>query len=82
MVGLGTRAGVPDLELVHKCAQCGFARASFVELKAKNGRLSADQQQMHWKLQDCGAPVLLCRTLDEVATGLRALGINLRVQLT
>lgn len=72
MVGLGLRAGVPDLEIIHA------GRALFLELKAARGVLSEHQRQMHRKLAYCGCPVFLCRTLAEVESALRGAGVALR----
>lgn len=72
MVGLGVRAGIPDLAIVWR------GRAVFVELKASRGQLSAHQRQMIDKLIYCGAEVMCCRSLECVETSLREMGIPLR----
>lgn len=72
MVGLGLRAGIPDLCVIWR------GQAYFVELKAAKGVLSEHQRQMHKKLIYCGAPVVVCRSLECVEESLREFGVPLR----
>jgi len=72
LVGLGIRAGLPDLLVVHD------GRAIFIELKAKGGSQSLIQKQMARRLAACGCEVFLCRSVDEVELVLRGVGIRLR----
>ena len=72
LVGLGVRAGVPDLAIVH------HGRALFIELKTRTGRLSAAQKQMMQKLIHCGAEVMACRSVRDVEAALRECGVHLR----
>jgi hypothetical protein len=72
LVGLGVRAGVPDLAIVWR------GRALFIELKAAHGVLSPHQRQMHHKLVFCGAAVMVCKSLGEVERSLRECGVTLR----
>lgn len=72
MVGLGVRAGIPDLCVIWR------GQAYFVELKAARGVLSEHQRQMHRKLSYSGAPVMTCRTLACVEHSLREHGVPLR----
>lgn len=72
LVGLGVRAGIPDLAIVWR------GRALFVELKAPRGQLSAHQRQMIDKLIYCGAEVVCCRSLECVEESLREMGVPLR----
>lgn len=73
MVGLGLRAGVPDLAIVYR------SKAYFVELKRPGGgSLSEHQRQFHRKLLHCGCPVMLCRSVEEVEAQLREACVPLR----
>ena len=76
LVGLGLRAGIPDLCIVWR------GRAYFIELKTKDGTPSAIQLQVHRKLIYCGCPVAVCRSVPEVEAWLRAQGMNLMAQCT
>ena len=76
MKGLGLRAGVPDLEVIHR------GRALFIELKAKRGVMSAAQRDMLRLLGFCGCPVLLCRSVPEVEAALLAAGVPLRATVS
>jgi len=75
LVGLGTRAGIPDLCVIY------YGRLMCIELKARRGALSAVQRQMHVKLQHCGVLVLLCRSVADVELGLRTWGVPLRASV-
>lgn len=75
MVGLGLKAGLPDLEIVYD------GTPIFIEIKTEIGRLSAVQRQMHAKLSDCGADVFVCRSLDHVQAVLLEVGVRLRGKL-
>jgi len=72
LVGLGTRAGWPDLEIVWH----GHPPI-FIELKTPKGALSMVQRQEIQKLIHCGAVVMVCRSLAEVEQGLRDCGMRL-----
>src|SRR5262245_24212042 len=72
LVGLGLRAGVPDLEIIHR------GTPLFIELKTARGLLSEVQRQMHRKLAYCGAQTFVCRSLDCVEESLREMGVPLR----
>jgi len=77
LVGLGVRAGVPDLALLHA------GRPLFIELKTPRGVVSSEQRQMHRKLDYCGGLVGVCRSLAEVEEWLRdAAAVPLRARLT
>jgi len=69
---LGVRAGHPDLDFIWR------GRVFCVELKTPRGALSAIQKQRHRKLEHCGCPVYVCRSLDEVLALLREMGMPLR----
>lgn len=72
LVGLGLRAGMPDLLVVHQ------GRALFIELKAPGGVLSSVQRQVIRKLKYCGCLVELCRSVPEVERVLVDAGLRLR----
>lgn len=77
LVGLGVRAGVPDLCII-------FAgRPIFIELKTPHGHLSAAQRQTIDRLRVlCGADVMVCRSLLCVEEALRELGVPLRASVS
>ena len=76
LVGLGLRAGMPDLGFVWR------GRALFIELKTRDGTASAAQLQMHRKLTYCGCPVAVCRSVPQVEAWLRDQGIPLTASCT
>lgn len=70
---MGVRPGIPDLCIVWQ------GRAHWIELKAGKGKPSDAQNAAAGRLAQCGCPpVLLARSLDDVATCLRAFGIPTR----
>jgi hypothetical protein len=76
LVGLGVRAGMPDLGLVWR------GRALFIELKTRTGTASPTQLQMHRKLAYCGVPVTVSRSVPEIEAWLRLQGMPLRAGCT
>lgn len=68
----GFQSGWPDVEVVHK------GRVHFIELKIPKGQVSPAQRTMANKLKYCGAPVCLCRRLEDVYEVLVASGVPLR----
>jgi hypothetical protein len=70
--GLGVKAGIPDLILLHR------QRTYFIELKAKHGTFSAAQRAMERRLIYAGYDVCLCKSVPEVEAALRAVGVPLR----
>lgn len=62
----GTKAGWPDLEIIYE------GRAYFIELKSTKGDTTPVQKSMHTQLRDAGCPVMVCRSLAEVAITLQA----------
>jgi hypothetical protein len=70
--GMGLRAGVPDILIVHE------GRAHWVELKSARGSLSEAQRTTHSALTATGCPVVVCRSLEEVQGALWAWGIPTR----
>src|SRR5215467_3128878 len=71
LVGMGVKAGHPDLDFVWR------GKVFSIELKTPRGALSASQRQRHQKLERCGWPVYVCRSLDEVIAVLRHVGVPL-----
>ena len=76
LVGMGLRAGMPDLGLCYK------GRTIFIELKTPVGRLSPSQRQMHRKLIASGAEVLVLRSLEGVVNALMEMGVPLKARLS
>jgi hypothetical protein len=67
---MGTRAGVPDLVFVR------HGKAYFIELKAPKGRVSEAQSGALTEIQRAGAPVAICRNLDDVLACWRKWGLT------
>lgn len=63
---MGTKAGFPDIIIIYQ------RRAYFIELKAPGQYLSDEQRDIHARLQDCGAAVETCRTIEQIANRLHA----------
>lgn len=61
----GVKAGVPDVCLP---LQAGDFGALYVEMKAKDGKTSADQKDRMKRMSDAGSCVKLCKSWDEAAT--------------
>lgn len=76
MVGLGVRAGAPDLVVYGP-----DARAHFMELKSASGRLSPEQREVRdWAIAH-GLPHAVIRSLDDARDFLAANGLlrNMRI---
>ena len=73
MKGLGTVPGAPDLVLFYP-----KGRALCLEIKCDGGRVSESQHWFHGKLQWCGVPIEICRSLDDVIEACRAHGVPTR----
>lgn len=73
MVGLGVRAGIPDLFVLWRGRLIG------IELKAERGAVSAVQKQAFHKLGHCGCEVFVCGALAEVYALLAEWGMPLPV---
>lgn len=56
----GCLPGWPDLGIVWN------SRTYYIELKTPTGRLSPAQMQRHAELRAAGAPVAVCRSLEDV----------------
>ncbi len=61
---LGYAAGTPDLLI------CFAGKAHFIELKAKKGRLSAEQVGQHEALNEANVPVEVCRSITDIGGAL------------
>ncbi len=73
---LGLRPGMPDILVV------GWGCLVGIELKTANGIVSASQNLVHGEFRDCGHPIFVCRSIDEVETALRQSGIKLKGRIT
>lgn len=69
---MGARPGVPDFDVISQ------GRAMFIELKTGRGRLSAAQKACIGDLENTGARVAICRTVEEVVAALPEWGVPLR----
>ena len=76
MARLGVRAGIPDLHIVYR------GRLYCLELKAPKGQLSATQSQMISKLEACGVPTAVVRSISEVERALKGWGLPLSARLS
>ena len=72
MKALGSIAGIPDLLCLYRGA------ASWIELKAPDGDLTAIQRNMHDRLRECGCRVEVARSLREVVGAIRSFGVPLK----
>lgn len=72
----GTQAGAPDNLIIWQ------GKAHWVELKSRYGTLRASQQTTIPAIEAAGSPVVVARTLEDVAAALDAWGIPLRASLT
>jgi hypothetical protein len=70
--GMGVKAGVPDILLVHR------ERAFFIELKSARGRMSDAQIETGIKLSIAGGRTFLCRSIDDIRDALNWFGIPTR----
>ena len=75
LIASGHCKGWPDLEIVYQ------GRVYFLELKAARGVLSTAQKNLHRRLAYTGAPVAVCKTLEDVERGLREAGVPLRASV-
>jgi hypothetical protein len=69
---MGVKAGNPDIHIVFE--RCLYT----IELKAKRGRVSDNQDTMRDELERAGARYAVCRTVDEVLAQLKAWSIPTR----
>lgn len=72
---LGTRAGWPDIEIVHE------GRIYFLEVKRVGEKPTEVQEEVHTKLRAAGAGVEVCYSIDDVRRILEGWGFVLRARL-
>lgn len=65
----GMRPGCPDWFMF------GGGKAWAIELKAPGSYLSPEQKAFHKRLEACGVPVAVCRSLEEIEGALKNWGI-------
>jgi hypothetical protein len=70
----GVLAGMVDLGIVNDGRLVG------IELKAGKGQVSDAQAWCHQRLRAAGAPVYVCRSLDEVIAALQEAGVPMCVE--
>lgn len=68
----GCVPGVPDLHFLNN------GRLLLVELKTRSGRLTEAQECFHNRARFCGAPVRVCRSLEDVVAFLTENGVKIR----
>ena len=73
---MGVKAGIPDIIILHQ------SKAFCIELKSGNGVVSKVQKAMMLALFEAGFVVAVCRSLDEVAAFLQAVGLVPKPWLT
>lgn len=69
---MGTRAGLPDIGVLYD------GRVFWIELKAVSGRLTEKQGECHARLWECGCPVTVCKTIDDIRSALLSWAIPIR----
>lgn len=70
MKGLGTVPGAPDLVIFYP-----HGRVLCLEVKTDTGRVSESQYWFHAKLQWCGVPLEIVRSLDDAIEACRRYGV-------
>lgn len=71
----GLRAGWPDLQVIYA------GRFIAIELKAKTGTTSQEQDDCHRQISRAGGEVFLCRSLRDVELSLQCVNVPLRATL-
>ncbi len=71
---MGTRAGMPDLEIVHG------GRVDYIEVKAGREKLSDAQTERHDALRRAGARVAVARSIQDVVECLNEWRIPHRIR--
>lgn len=69
---MGLKAGVPDLAFSYR------GKVFFIELKAGKGAASDNQLDCHEDIARAGAPVAVCRSIDDIHTVLTGWNIPVR----
>lgn len=75
LAATGCKAGTPDLLCIFK------GRPIYIELKTPRGALSAVQKQVHRKILNAQADVLVLRSVEGVQNALLEMGVPLRGRL-
>lgn len=70
---MGLKKGCPDMAVVHE------GKVFFLELKARDGRVSPDQKDMINLLKIAGAKATVVRTVEQALDALREWGVPLRI---
>lgn len=70
---MGVTAGVPD-----QCVLWDGPGVGFLEMKAKDGRLSDEQHEIIERLQAMGVNVAVVKTLDDIDKALSQWGVPVR----
>ena len=73
MKGLGTVPGAPDLVLWFPPG-----KSLCIEVKTETGRTSESQFFFHAKLQWCGIPIAVVRSLDDAIEAVKRAGVPMR----
>lgn len=73
----GVKSGVPDFHFTLPGGE-----TAWIELKTKTGQLSPDQRAFIEAEQLAGAPVVVCRSIEQVESVLRLWGVQLRASIT
>ena len=63
---LGAVSGWPDLAIYGREPLWDAAVCYFIECKSARGRLEPEQIEVHARLMDCGFPIRVARSLDDV----------------
>jgi hypothetical protein len=72
----GQVAGFPDTQIL------GDGRSWFLEWKAKNGRLSPAQKDMHARLREARQRVAVCYSIEQAVAFLKSYGCRFRGSLS
>jgi hypothetical protein len=73
---MGVLPGIPDIVVINDGRMICF------ELKApKGGRVSVAQLRCHKQLEFARVPVFICKTLEEVVSGLEIMGVPLKAKV-
>lgn len=76
MKGLGTVPGAPDLVLWFPPG-----KSLCLEVKTEIGRVSESQWWFHAKLQWCGVPVVIVRSLEDAIEACKGMGVPMKADL-
>jgi hypothetical protein len=73
--GVGVKAGVPDILIVHN------GRAVWLEIKSPKGRVSPEQYLCHQSLALARSSVAIVRSLEDVERALIGWGVPLKARI-